>query len=454
MSLTVCGHRIDSILVIGYGVTGRAVVRFAVRHGLTPAMSERGELPPQDRRSLDAWRVRYETGGHTTALLDGIDAVVPSPGVHADHPILRAAAERKIPVVSELDLAAASYAPKPIVAVTGTNGKSTVVSLIGAILEWRGLRAPVVGNIGDPFIALVDSDRPTDVAVVEVSSYQLEQSVCFRPRVGVLLNLTPDHLEHHGSLEAYVAAKARLFALQRATDVAILPRTEATRFAEGAGCRHFYDDEMPMPPWADRLSPHNRANLRAAIAACDALLGVPGSCEVPWNVVRLALSLPYRMEPIGFLGEIRVINDSKSTNADSSVAAIRTMETPTILLLGGHFKGGGYEALCDALWGSRVRRIVLFGEAAPLLSGFVERSGVPYDTARRLADAVSLAIGFARPGETLLLSPGCSSFDEFSDYLDRGRSFTALIAARPDFRPVAQHKDARLEETGHMSSLE
>jgi len=454
MRLTPCGCRIDHVLVLGYGVTGRAVVRFASSRGWAVRLSEQRDLPDEDRSELDRLGVQYELGDPAGSILKGVDAVIPSPGVPMSHPLLEDALGGGVPILSELDVAA-SACPPPIVAVTGTNGKSTVVTLISAILDWGGCHAPAVGNIGDPFIGIVDELADTCAVVVEVSSYQLEQSRCFRPRVGVLHNLTPDHLERHGSFEAYADAKGRLFRHQTAEDIAILPRDLAERFDQGGAQRVFLDEpHVALPSWAGKLAPHNRLNLRAALMAVHHVPGVGSLEALPFDAVRDAFRLPFRMEAVGWISSVFVVNDSKSTNADSSRVAIESMTGSTVLMLGGRFKGGGYDVLEDVLRQGRIRYVVLFGEAGSRLAPIVERSGVAHQRAARMIEAIDVALHEAQPGDVLLFSPGCSSFDEFTDYGDRGREFNRIIHAHPAFAAKPPNKDARPSSPGHMSAAE
>lgn len=432
MSLRLGDARIERLLVVGFGVTGRAVCQYAVKHNTTAFLSEQRKLTNEECAWLSENGLSYEDGGHTDRALAGINAIVLSPSVPLTLPLIEHAKRCGIPVYSELDLAALVSAVRPIVAVTGTNGKSSTVTLIGDLLRFCGRTAPVVGNIGVPLISVADDVGCYDAIIVEASSYQLEQSVAFRPDVGVLLNLEPDHLPHHKTIEAYAKAKGRLFRLQTPDDVAILPSELAERFSQGAARRIFYDDErLTLPDGVERLSPHQRANLRAALCACEALLPGIDWRQVPIDRILAALRLPHRMAEIGFVDGVRVIDDSKATNPASTTAALAAIDGPTVLLLGGRSKGAGYEALREAVETSAVRRIVLFGESGKWLSGLFE--GHPLDCVSDVEAAVRVGLEAARPGDTLLFSPACSSFDQFRSFEERGEELARVIRARVGF---------------------
>jgi UDP-N-acetylmuramoylalanine--D-glutamate ligase len=432
MSLRLGSATAARLLVVGFGVTGRAVCHYAVKHGASAVLSEQRVLTDEERAWLGENGIAYEDGGHTDRALVGIDAVVLSPSVPLTLPLIEHARRSGVPVYSELDLAALVGVARPLVAVTGTNGKSSTVTLIGELLRFWGREALVAGNIGVPLIDVADDAGRCDAVVVEASSYQLEQSVAFRPDVGVLLNLEPDHLAHHETMGAYAEAKGRLFRLQTSDDVAILPNRLAERFSQGAARRVFYDDErLALPDGAERLSLHQRANLRAALCTCEALSPGIAWRQVPIDRILAALRLPHRMEEIGLVDGVRAIDDSKATNPASTIAALAAIDGPTVLLLGGRSKGAGYEALREAIATSAIRRIVLFGEAGTRLAGLLE--GHPLDCASNVEAAVRVGLEVARPGDTLLFSPACSSFDQFRSFEERGQEFARVVRARAGF---------------------
>ncbi|MDD4903185.1 MAG: UDP-N-acetylmuramoyl-L-alanine--D-glutamate ligase [Candidatus Bipolaricaulis sp.] len=436
MSVLALGRRIDRILIGGFGLTGRAVAQFCEDHGVQFALTDSRPLDPPDVEWLRSHAFDHEVGGHTFRLLDNVDAIVPSPGMPADAPLLRAATARGILVLSELDLAATAQPTPPIVAVTGTNGKSTTVTLIGALLRHAGLEAPVAGNIGVPFLAVLDRARTADAVVLEVSSFQLEQSRLFHPHIAVLLNLAPNHLERHGSMDAYRAAKERIFAAQTAADVAILPAELAGAIRHGTARLVLYDRPIPpLPQGSEGLTHVQRLDLAAAVAACTALCPTfdAASCHV--EDYGGALHLPYRQEFVGWVAGVRAINDSKATSPAAALAALRSIPGPVVLLLGGRSKKGGYEELAEALRGFDIRTVVVFGEAQDEIAEHLRAAGVEYRTAADLEAAVGTGLSAARAGDALLFSPACSSFDAFSNYEERGEAFARLCRRRPRFSP-------------------
>jgi len=425
------------VTVVGLGLTGRAVCEHALRHGRDVAVSEAQSLPASAETWLRDRGIPFEQGGHTAAFLHRASVLVLSPGVSPELPPIAAARRHGVPVLSEIEYALRHGPECTVIAVTGTNGKSSTVCAIGEILRSFGRRAWVVGNIGVPLISVIDELASEDLLVIEISSYQLEQSPGFHPHIGVLLNVAPDHLHRHGSLKRYVRAKGNLFASQRGDDVAILPRAWETAFDQGRGRRIYFDEAFPtLPSGGDALLPHEQANLRAALAACQAALPAFDSAHVPMERVAAAFRLPYRMQDAGVVDGVRIVNDSKSTNAASAIAAVRSVGSPAVVLIGGRSKGAGYEALADALDRPAVRSIVLFGEAGPALEA-VFTARAPLRTRLHcvagLSEAINMGLELARPGDTLLFSPACSSFDAFRDFAQRGEAFAAQIRRQPGF---------------------
>ena len=428
------------ILMLGFGTTGRAVCEFTARHSLWACVSEQGRLSEGQQSWLRKNNIPFEQLGHTPSFLQEADVVVLSPGIPLELPVLEEARRRGIPVLSEIDFALSVLGSSPRIAVTGTNGKSSTVEVIGNILQSLGRRAWVAGNIGIPLISTVDEVSESDTLVLEISSYQLEQSLDFCPHIGVLLNLSPDHIHRHGNMRSYANAKSKLFANQEPDDVAILPSTLASQFEHGNGRRVFYDECFErLPTSMEMLLPHERSNLRAALAACTSLLPEFDISKVPMDAIREAFRLPHRMETVGAVGGVRVINDSKSTNAGSAIAALRAIDSPVVLLLGGRHKGEGYESLVDEITVSDIREVILFGEAADRLRHVFEQHPrvefVPFSV-RTMREAVARGIFVAQPGDVLLLSPACSSFDAFADYGERGTAFANLIRFQPGFENV------------------
>jgi len=438
MTLEIAGQDIRSLLVLGLGMTGRAVVEYCKHRDIDVAVSDARTLTAQERSRLAEIGVPYEENGHTERFLSRSDAVILSPGVSVNHPAVASALVARKLVLSELDLAFSQLGAVPIIAVTGTNGKGTTVTLIDKMLRLAGRSPRLGGNIGTPFISLLDEMENCDVIVLEASSFQLEQSQLLRPHVGTLLNLTPDHLSRHETMAAYEAAKGRLFQQQKQGDVAVLPRALADSFKQGQGRRVFFDAPPPrLPAGSAQLSPHNRANLAAALSSISALDSLLGARSISLHAIRDAFAAPHRMQNLGTVGNVRVINDSKSTNADSAIAALRAVATPTVLLLGGRHKGAGYESLADEVASQNVRRVILFGEAADDLAVLFDRARVETIRTKQMLTAVEIGLSEARSGDTLLFSPACSSFDAFGNYAERGAAFLRAVRANPRFSPLS-----------------
>ena len=437
MPVTVGGKIVERLLVVGYGVTGRAVAQFCVRRGVSFSLTDAGRLAPADEAWLREHARAVETGGHTLGLLGDVDAVIATPGAPAELGLLAEARRRGVPVWSELDLASTVSGERRLIAVTGTNGKSTTVSLIGALLARAGVSNVVAGNIGLPFLDVADAAL-WDVAVLEVSSFQLEQSALFHPCVGALLNLTPNHLERHGSMAAYTAAKLRLFARQDAADAAVLPADLAGRVDHGKGRLLVFDGPMPpLPQGSAEVGEVRRLNLAAAVTVCREI--APGF-DATWCSVgelRDALYLPHRQEEVGSVGGVRLVNDSKATSPAATVAALRSTREPTVLLLGGRSKRGGYDELARFLAASPPRAIVVYGEARDEIAAHLAAERVGHVVVGGFEAAVAAGLAAARPGDVLLLSPACSSFDQFKNYEERGDAFRRLAQASPGFRPPA-----------------
>jgi len=392
--------------------------------GVTLFVSEGRPLTAEEKAFLSN-RAEWEECGHTERILAG-DLIVPSPGVPSHSAVLREALCRRIPVWSEIELACRVAKPEALIAVTGTNGKTTTVALIGAILRAAGLRPVVAGNIGHPAISTVDevAGRPW---VLEVSSAQLQWTKEFRPTVAVWLNFAPDHLDHHGTLGAYFAAKARIFACQREEDVALLSREILGQVGPRAPARDFRGVELP-PGWGDGQPEHLRDNLRAAWGASCAAYPHLRASPPGYGAVAAVLHQPHRLEHVGEVRGIPFVDDSKGTNAHATVAALAAIPGPVVLILGGRHKGGGYDALVPRLRG-KARLCVLIGESQSYFADLLAPEGIPYEMAGTPDDALSRAYARAQPGDTVLLSPACASFDQFRDYAQRGEAFQKAFSA-------------------------
>jgi UDP-N-acetylmuramoylalanine--D-glutamate ligase len=355
-------------------------------------------------------------------LLERVACVVKSPGVPKEAPVIRAARERGLPVVGELELAW-RLLPNRFVAVTGTNGKTTTAELLGAIWRAAGRAVAVAGNVGTPLSALVGSLEPKATVVCEVSSFQAEDSLEFAPDTALLLNLTEDHLDRHGTFEAYREAKLRVFARQTPEQAAVAP---AGIDLPGAGRRVTFGDPAELPLAAEEIrlrGPHNLENAMGASAAALAS-GVPADAVAA--ALRDFAGVPHRLEEVGTVGGVLYVNDSKATNVSSAARGIESFDGGVHAILGGSLKGGGFEGLREVV-AERCRACYLIGEAAERLAADLSDSGVPLRDCGDLETAFAAARADAEPGEVVLLSPACASYDQFSDYEERGERFRALV---------------------------
>ena len=426
-SVRIAERDIGQATVLGYGRTGRAVAEYLHEHGVKTFVSDSSCLSDTDRNSLMNLQIAFEHGGHTQRAIEGADVIVPSPGIDPTAAIMQLARVRGIPIISELDLAYLRSGDTRIIAVTGTNGKSTTVRLIEGILRGEGIDAIAAGNIGLPFITLADD--PPDVVVLEVSSFQLEQSSLFHPQVACLLNISPDHLDRHGSMEEYVAVKMSIFARQGANDTAILPRgIDPSKSTIAARIARFDDVGLPENPFVESLPPHNRSNLRAAIACCRGILPDLKADDIDLPSLEGAFHLPYRMQEERACGSVRVINDSKSTNAASAITALRSIEGQCVLILGGRHKGVGYDDLAHFIVQRDLRSVILYGEGASFLQATLRDVGYTHITpCSDLECALRAAVSEAHDGDAILFSPACSSYDQYGNYVERGEHFSLLV---------------------------
>lgn len=404
------------ISVLGFGRTGRALVE-ALAGKTEVFLSESRSLSPAERGFLQEKGVSFEEGGHTEAVLRA-DLLVPSPGVPPHLPILREALRRGIPIWSEIELAFRLAQPSRIFAVTGTNGKSTTTELIGAILRAWGLEPVVAGNIGRPAIGTVGEveGRPW---VLEVSSFQLLWTEEFRPNVAVWLNFAPDHLDYHGNLAAYLAAKARILRRQTKEDLAVIGQEVLALLSPRAQVKLIEEVTLPKG-WETELPQHLRIDLQAAWGAAS--LAFAGHDPPPLELLWPVLHGPHRLEKVGEIQGIPFVNDSKGTNAHATCAALEAIPNSVVLILGGRHKRGGYEALAPLLR-KKVRACVLIGESQEFFAQLLSRWGIPFMCGADPLDALRKAYALAKPGDTVLLSPACASFDQFRDYAHRGEAF-------------------------------
>ncbi len=446
-------------VVVGLGKSGLAAVRYLHQQGLEVAVSEfRETVPEEERVALEQCGIDsgtgMETGGHTAAFFADADLIVPSPGVPTDLPVLAAARNRGVPVVGELALAAGRI-QVPVIAVTGSNGKTTVTSLIGHLLWSSGKKVFVGGNIGTPILEYLLEPGDAEVVVLELSSFQLEAAGDFRPDIGLLLNLSPDHIDRHGSFEEYVAAKMQLFARQGRGDTAIIgtddvllaaaPPTAGEKlysFGTQPGCRARVEGTaVRVEPEFGREGTgalyelaetrlHSRVNLYNAAAAILAVQAF--GCNEQEIKAGLADYQPpkHRMTPVGEINGVRFINDSKATNVGAVVAALAGFgmgaDKEVVLIAGGRNKGGDFAALVPA-FRQYAKHVVLIGESASDLAAVADEAGVGYQFAGDMEEAVARAFAAASPGDTVLLAPACASFDMFRNYEHRGEEFGRCV---------------------------
>ncbi len=436
-------------VVMGMARTGRAAAAALARRGAKVVATDlkepaglAEELPPG---------VALELGGHNEETFRGCDLLVVSPGIPATNPFIAAALDGGAEVISEIELAS-RLTSIPIAAVTGTNGKTTTTAMLSGILEEAGFNAPVGGNIGRPMTEMVEEEgSQADVFVCEVSSFQLEWSPTLRPRVAVMTNVTPDHLDRHPDLDGYAALKARLFSNQGPEDAKVVNGDDPliARYLGGGAQQAFSFSRKAAPrqgAWAEKgkiyilgggerervcavddLSVPGVHNLENFLAACAAarFLGV-GAADMA-RLARKFEGLPHRMEFVARSGGVTWVNDSKGTNVGATAMSLMSIEGGVLLIAGGTDKGGDLSSLLGPMR-ERVRKLFLIGEATDRFAAFFE-SVTPVDLCGTLDEAVRRAAGEVRTGETVLLSPACSSFDQFRDFEHRGDVFRELARA-------------------------
>ncbi len=440
------------VAVVGLGKSGVAATRLLAREGVRVYASDASDHP-YGGDTLGALRtlrgVALDVGRHDLAQIRGAAAVIVSPGVPPEAPPLAAAREARVPILSEIDLGfrALSGSGTRCIAITGTNGKTTTTALVAHLLRTAGLRVEAAGNIGRPLADIALQNDRYQWLAVEVSSFQLHDSPHFAPEIGIVTNLAPDHLDRYASVEAYYADKQLLFRNARSGDVWVLNGDEPAvlDLAAGApGRRALFSLRRPVDAWYDAaarrlqlgrdallaraelglLGDHNVANaLAAALAVREA--GVTPA--VIGEGLRSFRALPHRLEPVRDVGGVHWINDSKATNIASTVVAVEAMDRPFVLLLGGRHKGEPYTRLAPLLK-DRCRLVIAYGESGELIERDLGTGGkVPLERGTTFEDVVARARRAARPGDAVLLSPACSSYDMFKNYEERGATFRKLV---------------------------
>ncbi|HEV2135537.1 MAG TPA: UDP-N-acetylmuramoyl-L-alanine--D-glutamate ligase [Terracidiphilus sp.] len=443
------------VLVVGLGKSGLAAALFLRHHGAQVTVSDvrSAEALAKEIPALLEEGIMVEAGGHGLLTFRRQDLIVVSPGVPLDTPALVQVRNFGIPVIGELELAA-RFTKGRVLAITGSNGKTTTTALTGAILKAGGLPTLVGGNIGVPVVSLIRETTPETWSVLEVSSFQLETTEEFHPQIAVILNITPDHLDRHGTFENYALAKERIFAAQNAHDAVVLnadnPRTaEAAPRSKAPVYWFSAKHEVSRGAWvkdgrvvyrADEgaaaedvmalegihlKGAHNVENVLAAVCAAR-LAGVPA------DVVRKAIesfeAVEHRLEYVATVNGVQFYNDSKATNVDATAKAVEAFAGGIHLILGGKDKGSDYTTLNDLLR-QRVRAVYTIGSAAAKIESQL-RGVVPLRPCMTLEAAVTAAANAARAGDVVLLAPACSSFDQFENYEHRGRVFKELVSER------------------------
>lgn len=429
------------ILVVGMARSGLAAARLLQSRGRAVFVTDAG-APPADE--LDSLRVPYETGGHTLSKFLEADEIVVSPGVPSDIPPLAAARAKGVPIVSELELAS-RYLKGEIVGITGSNGKTTTTTLVGAILQASGRKVQVGGNIGTALCGLVDTSTDETINVVEISSFQLDGILKFRPAVGALLNVTPDHLDRYANFESYRRSKFRLFENQDPADAAVLNMDDPQVHSPPVSIRaqtSFFSRTRPLRAGAFRSEDVLYLNGAPVLDAREVLLrgehnienvlasmAITARYEVPLETlaetIRSFRGVEHRIESAGSIRGIEFFNDSKATNVDSAIKAVQSFQGNILLILGGKDKGASYEPLVGAM-GGRVKHVLLIGAAADRIAEAIA-GRFPVSRTASLEEAVHQAVSIGAPGDVVLLSPACASFDMFNNFEHRGQVFKAAV---------------------------
>jgi len=440
------------VLVVGLGKSGLAAALFLRRHGAQVTVSDirSAEALANEIPALLDEGINVEAGGHGLLTFRRQDLIVVSPGVPLDTPELVQVRNFGLPIIGELELAARFLKGKTL-AITGSNGKTTTTTLVGEILKAAGLPTLVAGNIGVPVISLVDESTDDSWSVLEVSSFQLESTKEFHPQIAVILNITPDHLDRHGTFENYALAKERIFAAQNENDFVVLNADNARAAAAASRstaqvCWFSIEHPVPLGAWigdghilfqiskdgpVETVMPlsgiplkgeHNVENVLAAVCA-SRLAGA--TAVVIRGAVENFKAVEHRLEYVATINGVEFYNDSKATNVDATAKAIAAFPGGIHLILGGKDKNSDYTLLSDLLR-ARVKAVYTIGSAAEKIESHL-RGVVAIHSCETLDKAVSTAAAAAHPGDIVLLAPACSSFDQFESYEHRGRMFKELV---------------------------
>ena len=426
--------------------SGVAAARLLHSRGESVFVTDSGKTAASDE--LDALGIPWEGGQHTVARFLQADEIVVSPGVPLTIPPLQQARDKGVPIISELELAS-RYLKGDIIAITGSNGKTTTTTLVGEILKAAGKTVQVGGNIGAAMCGLVDSSTHATINVIEVSSFQLDAIVSFHPHVAALLNVTPDHLDRYADFAAYRRSKFRIFENQRQTDIAVLNRDDANVYPPPEGLRprqHFFSRTDGIADGAFRFGGMLYLNGTAVMAASDvrlrgehnienvlASMAITSNYAVPSSTLTSVISefrgVEHRIEYVASVRGVTFFNDSKATNVDSAIKAVDSFDHNIILILGGTDKGAPYGPLIRAMQG-KVKHVLLIGEASERIASAIDNR-FPLTHMSSLEDAVREGAAIGEPGDIVLLSPACASFDMFENYEHRGRVFKKAVQELP-----------------------
>jgi len=437
----------QKVTVVGAARSGIAAAQLLVDRGAQVTLSDlRPDVP--EAAALRSRGVTLELGGHDAATFAGSDLVVLSPGVPADIPPVSAARAHGVPVIGEIELAS-RWLQGRIVAITGTKGKSTTTALTGRMLDAAGFKVTVGGNIGAPLSGQVEESTPDTLHVVEKSSFQLEQVESFHPWIAVLLNFSPDHLDRHPTVDAYAAAKARIFENQDGRDWAVINADdpEVLRISRGRAARRLFARDTALdegttidggwivdrqPAAVTPLVPLTAIHLLGRHLIYDVMAAATASSIAGASPLAMTKAvdafnaLEHAMELVAEIGGVRFVNDSKATNVEAAVRSLESFERGAIPIVGGRFKGGDLRLLRQPV-SQRARAVVAIGEARPQVRDALDGT-VPVHEAASLRDAVRQAYELAQPDGVVLLAPACASFDMFRDYAERGRQFKEEVA--------------------------
>ncbi|MCF8067307.1 MAG: UDP-N-acetylmuramoyl-L-alanine--D-glutamate ligase [Desulfobacterales bacterium] len=437
-------------VVVGLGKSGIASARFLKQQGARVTATDiTGKRNLPDAISdLEGMGISLELGMHSQGTFDNADLIVLSPGVpHTITPVI-VAGSKGIPVIGEIELASL-FIKEPIVAITGTNGKTTTTTLIGEMLKASGKKVFVGGNIGSPLIDYVAEGGGADVVVAEISSFQMDTADKFKPAVGVLLNISEDHLDRYKNMQDYARSKGRLFMNQDDSDIAVLNgsdrfvRSVSKNFVskklyygrllnsdKGAvlenndltfNTENFKNISFDLSK-SKLKGQHNRENIAAG---CLAALGAGATPEGIRNTLNSFKGLPHRVQYVETVNGVEFYDDSKATNIDAVIRALEGFDAPVILIMGGRDKGGNYRCMASMIK-SKVKKLIIMGEATNKIKEAVGNK-VPSQAVKSMSEAVDMATGYSDPGDIVLLSPACSSFDMYNNYSERGDDFSKEV---------------------------